>query len=65
MRICMFLGVDVHDSAALGPSAGRSVEADPAWSHLSRAVRNAWDQTPEGAAKLARVVAAVADVSRR
>lgn len=64
MKICMFLGVKMDGFAASGPPADRSLEAD-AWSRLSRAVRNAWDQTPEGAAKLARVIAAVADVSRR
>lgn len=64
MQVCMFLGVRVDISVQASANVG-SAEADPAWSGLNRAVRKAWDQTPEGAAKLARVIAAVADVTRR
>lgn len=64
MQICMFLGVPIDMSGEVCAN-GNSADADAAWSGLNRAVRMAWDQTPEGAAKLARVIAAVAEVSRR
>lgn len=64
VKICTFLGV-TDAVAADGLAVVDSVQTDPAWSRLSRAVQKAWDQTPEGAAKLARVIAAVADISKR
>lgn len=64
MQICMLLGVQM-DMSGQGTANSGSADADPAWAGLNRAVRKAWDQTPEGATKLARVIAAVAEVSRR
>lgn len=64
MRICMFLDValDAGQDLRTRPSG---VESEAGWSQLNRAVRSAWDQTPEGATRLAKVIAAVAEIAKR
>ena len=64
MLICMALGIDPHlHGSDDRPSEQAAVDA--AWVRLEASVRRAWDQTPQGAERLARVIDAVAEVRRR
>jgi len=58
VQICRTLGLTVEI-----PPPPKETQ-DAAWSRLQRSMRKAWDRTPEGAAKLAKVLEAVADVRR-
>lgn len=66
MQICRVLGVSVRPGDSQPPPAlpTRSRKA-AAWAELERSVRRAWDDTPAGAERLARVIAAVAEMSGR
>lgn len=66
VRICQVLSVrlrstDAEPPPALPAKAGK----DAAWARLERSVRRAWDQTPAGADRLVRVIAAVAEIGGR
>ena len=63
VRICTVLNVPLrHEDPPVAPPAQTSSQA---WAKLERSVRRAWDETPAGADKLAKVIAAVAEMSRR
>ena len=65
MRICTVLGVSLRaDGNALGSEPATRGAGEAAWAKLERSVRRAWDNTPVGAERLARVLAAVADLSK-
>ena len=70
MKICNILGISVKSGTAMRDAATAEVDAEgaqkaAAWRRLERSVRRAWDETPEGAARLARVLDAVARITRR
>jgi transcriptional regulator with XRE-family HTH domain len=70
MKICNLLGIGAELGAASPDLARIEVAAErtqraAAWRRLERSVRRAWDKTPEGAARLARVLDAVAEARRR
>ena len=50
VQICKVLGLQI-DAAAMVPS-----EESAAWAKLQASVRSLWDQTPEGADKIVRVL---------
>lgn len=56
VQICTALGLAVR-TVDLPKTAG-----DAAWSKLAASVLRAWDRTPQGADKLARIMEAVADI---
>lgn len=58
VQICTALGLAVR-TVELPKAAG-----DAAWSRLEASVLRAWDRTPQGADKLARIMEAVADIRR-
>lgn len=62
VQICTILGVQVPGSRTRVPS-GRP--ADPNWDKLERSMRRAWDNTPDGADRLAKVIAAVGEIGRQ
>lgn len=66
VRICKVLGV-VADAAAPTPkaAAARSAARQASWSKVERAVRRLWDETPDGAERLVRVLDAIAAVRER
>ena len=59
MQICMFFGLREKENEGFGP------EKREAWIKLENALRNAWDQTTEGATKLAAVIDAVAAIREK
>jgi hypothetical protein len=61
VRICMMLGVRVPGGRTRITS-GRP--ADPNWDKLERSMRRAWDNTSAGADRLAKVIAAVGEITR-
>jgi transcriptional regulator with XRE-family HTH domain len=69
VRICTTLDVPLRGSAngrgRRRRTATATTPANAAWTKLERSVRKAWDDTPAGAKRLARVIAAVAEISRR
>jgi transcriptional regulator with XRE-family HTH domain len=68
VRICTALSVQIAGprSATSTFVAGRALpETDASWAKLERSVRRAWDKTPQGADRLARVITAVAGVVKR
>ena len=65
VRICTVLGVSLReDGGASGSEPATGVAGDAAWAKLERSVRRAWDNTPVGAERLAKVLAAVANLSK-
>lgn len=56
MQICNVLNVTVPPS---GPEGGST---DPEWVQALANMERLWDQTPEGAKKVARVLEAIADL---
>lgn len=66
VRICRVLCVRLRPADAEPPPA---LPAKPgnaaAWAKLERSVRRAWDETPAGADRLAKVIAAVAEIAGR
>jgi|LNFM01.1.fsa_nt_gb transcriptional regulator with XRE-family HTH domain len=66
VRICQVLGVRLRSTDAEPPRAPLvKAGTDVAWARLERSVRRAWDKTPAGADRLAKVMAAVADIGGR
>ena len=63
VQICKLLGLKV-ESVALPPE-----EASPSWMRLKASMRQIWDQAPEGAERIARlleeIAALKADVGKR
>lgn len=58
VQVCTTLGLAVRTVEL--PKAAE----DAAWSKLEASVLRAWDRTPQGADKLARIMEAVADIRR-
>lgn len=66
VRICTVLGVQLRSTEAAPPAAvPTKTRKAAAWAKLERSVRRAWDQTPAGADRLAKVIAAVAEIGGR
>lgn len=61
LRICNALGIDPHGQDD-DDATPREVKQHAAWAKLEASVRRAWDQTPQGADRLAAVIDAVAKV---
>lgn len=61
LRICSVLGVDPGRPDGENSSL-EDVRNRAAWARLEASVRRAWDQTPQGADRLAAVIDAVAEV---
>lgn len=59
VQICKALGVKVP---RLEPDAG---EMDPAWAQAQSSMRRVWDETPEGAQVIARMLNAVAELQAK
>jgi transcriptional regulator with XRE-family HTH domain len=67
VRICTVLGVQVGDAVSTpsGAIAGNGPKkTNMSWEKLERSVRRAWDKTPKGADRLAKVIAAVGEVAK-
>ena len=66
VRICTVLGVQLHQGDSVSaPAVSATSEKADAWARLERSVRRAWDKTPAGADRLAKVIAAVAEIGGR
>lgn len=66
VRICAILGVNVPRPGSARRTAPTSRgRPDPNWIMLERSVRRAWDSSPMGAERLARVIAAVGHLRDR
>ncbi|WP_336950246.1 helix-turn-helix transcriptional regulator [Sphingobium aromaticivastans] len=66
VRICTVLGVQLRAGDAVPPLAQTvSTRKAEAWAKLERSLRRAWDETPTGAERLAKVIAAVAEIGGR
>ena len=70
VKICNVLGVSLElelpaSAPVRRPAAAENTEDVAAWGQLETSVRRAWDNTPEGAARLARVLDAIAETLRR
>lgn len=67
LKILKALGVRRGEQSGLQSSARAQGEArrSAAWRRLENSMRRAWDETPDGADRLARVIDAVAEVVRR
>lgn len=53
MQICMVLGLELE------PLTTSATKRDVSWSRLEASVRGIWDNTPEGAEKIARMLDAI------
>jgi len=64
MQICNVLGVDPHGDSRekQTPTQARKRAA---WAKIEASIRRAWDETPQGADRLVRVIDAVAQVRGR
>jgi transcriptional regulator with XRE-family HTH domain len=65
VQICNVLGIDPHGAGGDDPPSSAQASTSAAWAKLEASVRRAWDETPQGAERLARVIDAVAEVSGR
>ncbi|MCR5870900.1 helix-turn-helix transcriptional regulator [Sphingomonas sp. J344] len=66
VRICTVLGERLRSGDAEPlPALPAARRTDAAWAKLERSVRSAWDETPAGAERLAKVIAAVGEIGRR
>lgn len=65
VQICKVLEVDPHISDGDGSVSPQQATTSVAWAKLEASVRRAWDETPTGAERLARVIDAVAKVIGR
>lgn len=66
VRICTVIGVRLRSTDVEPPAAQKSAPGKAAaWAKLERSVRRAWDKTPAGADRLAKVIAAVAEIRGR
>ncbi|ESZ72467.1 hypothetical protein X727_08510 [Mesorhizobium sp. L103C119B0] len=64
VRICTTLGL--QNTQGEGTTWKRSRRAfDPNWAKLERSIRRAWDNTPVGAERLAKVIGAVGEITRK
>lgn len=64
MQICNVLGVDPHGGSEERQTLTMARKR-AAWAKLEASVRRAWDETPQGADQLVRVIDAVAQVRSR
>lgn len=55
VQVCRVLGVKV-------PKMAESARMDPEWAKANASLRRIWDQTPQGAATIRRVLDAIADL---
>lgn len=67
VRICNALGVtpDAKNGKTAPGTAKPETARQAAWSKVERAVRGLWDETPDGAERLVRVLDAIAAVGDR
>lgn len=66
MRICTALGLPLPGNGRRAtPSSSAAMRKDAGWAKIERSARRAWDDTPAGAEKLARIISAVAKISGR
>jgi hypothetical protein len=65
VQICNALGVDLHGAGGDDPPSPTQAKTSAAWAKLEASLRRAWDETPQGAERLVRVIDAVAEVSGR
>lgn len=68
VKICNVLGVDLLSGKDASPDAAAAAGADArraaAWNRLETSVRRAWDETPDGADRLIRIVDAFREATR-
>lgn len=64
LRICNVLGLNPHGDVLPDQTSGQARKR-AAWAKLEASVRRAWDETPQGADRLAAVIDAVADIAPR
>ena len=64
MQICNVLTVDPRGAVADKP-APEHARTRAAWAKLEASVRRAWDETPQGAELLVRIIDAIAQVRGR
>ena len=57
VQVCKVLGVPIETVASI---RGRG-ETDHAWAQLEMSLRNLWDQTPEGARRIGRILDTMAE----
>lgn len=55
VQVCKVLGVQIESVASIRG------ETDHSWSQLERSLRNLWDQTPEGAKRIGRILDTIAE----
>ena len=70
LKICNVLEISAEPGTAspdvtAGAVATERTRCAAAWRRLERSVRRAWDKTPEGAARLVRVLDAITEATRR
>lgn len=58
VQVCNALGVTVPQTKS------PHLPKDPSWVKVERSIRKLWDATPEGARSIARMLDAIADVSK-
>jgi hypothetical protein len=63
-RVCAALGLNLQGVAA-GDTVAAERSPDASWAKLEKAVNKAWDKTPKGADRLAKVIEAVGEVIKR
>lgn len=59
VQVCKALGVNLPGAE---PTRERS---DPSWKQVQSSIRKIWDETPEGARAIARMLEAIADLTTR
>ncbi|MGP2494285.1 helix-turn-helix domain-containing protein [Mesorhizobium sp. PUT5] len=64
VRICTALGLQVTPDKEPSKAQSRP-SVDPNWVKLERSIRRAWDNTPAGADRLAKIITAVGEISRK
>ncbi|MFD9900118.1 helix-turn-helix domain-containing protein [Mesorhizobium sp. NPDC059025] len=64
VRICTALGLQVDLGKETSAAEARR-PIDPNWLKLERSIRRAWDNTPAGAERLAKIITAVGEISRK
>lgn len=65
LQICNVLGLDARVEGMWADDLSEPTSTEAAWARLEASVRRAWDETPAGAERLARVIDAVAEVGGR
>ena len=56
VQVCRVLGIELATVATAADTR------DAAWSRLEESVRKLWDETPEGARKIAKMIEAIAEL---